>query len=326
MNTASAMLVTGVALWLGSAAPAVAQDVRAGVEQLAAQIAKGAPEGKQLRVAVADFPDLQGATSDFGRFVASRLTTRLAQDRRFFVIERQRLGQVLAELKFSMSDLVDPTKAKQLGRMVGVEGIVVGTVSDLGNQVDIDARLIEIETNRMLLGASVTISKDPIVTELLQRGRQEAPAAPPGPGAPPAVGAAPPPPAPGKPVRVEAEDFVFEPRGCRRTAGKLDCSVAFVNTGSVRELAVNARHGEPRSQLIDNKGNQYPPRIGIGERWDEDRGYFGFPLKETFVPEVPVIVHFVTEDVSADATHMTVVVGINGFKATPVVRNIPIIK
>lgn len=107
-GSAAVAVLTGLGLLLGSALPALAQDVRAGVEQLAAQIAKGAPEGKQLRVAVADFPDLQGATSDFGRFVASRLTTRLAQDRRFFVIERQRLGQVLAELKFSMSDLVDP--------------------------------------------------------------------------------------------------------------------------------------------------------------------------------------------------------------------------
>lgn len=195
----------------------------------------------------------------------------------------------------------------------------MGTVSDLGNQVDIDARLIEIETNRMLLGASVTISKDPTVTELLQRGRQEAPAAPPVPGASPAVGAAPPPPAPGKPVRVEAGDFVFEPRGCRRTAGTLVCSVAFVNTGSVRQLRLHGAR-KPRSQLIDNRGNQYQPAIQIGARADK------YQLYERFVPEVPVNVQFVTADVRADATHMTVVIGIDSFKATPVVRDIPITK
>ena len=78
--------------------PVEAQDVRAGVEQLAAQIVKAAPEGKQLRVAIADFPDLQGVTSDLGRFIASRLTTRLAQTPNFFVIERQRLGQRMAAL------------------------------------------------------------------------------------------------------------------------------------------------------------------------------------------------------------------------------------
>jgi TolB-like protein len=130
------------------------------VEQLADQVIKAAPAEKLLRVAVADFANLQNGMSDLGRYVASRLTTCLAKSQKFFVVERQRLEQVLAELHFSMSDLVDPVKARQLGQIVGVEGIVVGTVSDLGNQVDLDARLTEIETSRVSLSATVTISED----------------------------------------------------------------------------------------------------------------------------------------------------------------------
>ena len=137
-----AVLLSGGYLLL-PAQPAAAQDLRTGVEQIAAQIVEALPAENSLRIAVADFPDLQGVTSDFGRYVANRLTTRLAQSKKVSVVERQRLGQVLAELKFSMSDLVDPAKAKQLGRMAGVEAIVVGTVSDLGNQVDVDARVID---------------------------------------------------------------------------------------------------------------------------------------------------------------------------------------
>lgn len=171
-------------LVISSALTASGQDLRAGVEQLAAQIVQAMPEGKQLRVAVADFPDLQGVGSDLGRYIASRLTTRLAQNPKFFVIERQRLGQVLAELKFSLSDLVDPAKAKRLGQMAGVEAIIVGTLSDLGSQVDLDARMIEIETNRMLLGATMTISKDHVVKEMLERGRQESVTVQPMPGTP----------------------------------------------------------------------------------------------------------------------------------------------
>jgi len=165
-----------------SSAPALAADLREGLDQMAVQLAKGAPEGKQFPVAVADFPDLQGVISDLGRFIANRITTRLVQNPKFSVIERQRLNQVLGELKFSMSDLVDPNKAKQFGQMVGVEGLIVGAVSDLGNQVDIDARMIEIESNKMLLGATVTISKDPTVIALLERGREMP--------TPPSVGAA----------------------------------------------------------------------------------------------------------------------------------------
>jgi TolB-like protein len=165
-----------------------AVELREGVEQLATQLVKGVREGKQLRVAVSDFPDLQGITSNLGRYIAERLTTLLAQNPKLSVIERRRFGQVLGELKFSMSDLVDPNKAKQLSRMLGVEAIVVGTVSDLGNHVDLDARMIEIEANRMLLGATTTISKDQVVKEMMEQGRETAaPASTPGlqPGAQP---------------------------------------------------------------------------------------------------------------------------------------------
>jgi TolB-like protein len=151
---------------------ASAQDLRSGVEQLAEQIIQAAPQDKEIRVAVIDFPDLLNVISDLGRYIANRLTTRLAQSQKFHVVERQRLGQLLSELKFSMSDLVDPEKAKQLGQIVGVEAIVVGTVSDLGNQVDLDARVIEIDTSRMLVSVATTISKDQVVTQLVGRGRK----------------------------------------------------------------------------------------------------------------------------------------------------------
>jgi TolB-like protein len=168
---------------------ALAQDVRSGVEQLAEQIIKVTPQGRDLRIAVLDFPDLLNVTSDLGRFVANRLTTRLSQSQKFFVVERQRLSQVLSELRFSMTDLVDPEKAKQLGKMVGVEAVVVGTVSDLGNQVDLDARVIEIETSRTLVSVSATISRDQVVSQLMERGRVEA--LPPTPTSPPSVQAQP---------------------------------------------------------------------------------------------------------------------------------------
>lgn len=122
-------------LFVISSAPSWAADLKEAVEQLAVQLAKSVPEGQTMRVAVTDFPDLQGVTSDLGRYIAERLTTRLsAQTQKFRVIERRRLGQVLGELRFSMSDLVDPDKAKQLGKMLGVEAIAVGTLSDLGDE------------------------------------------------------------------------------------------------------------------------------------------------------------------------------------------------
>lgn len=298
-----------------------AVELKEGVEQLATQLAKSAPEGKQLRVAVTDFPDLQEVVSELGRYVAERLTTRLSQDPTFWVIERRRLGQLLGELRFGMSDLVDPAKAKQLGKMVGVEAIVVGSISDLGNQVDLYARMIEIETGRLLSGASVTISKDQIVAELLRRGPVVS-----------APGGMMTPSPPGAAKAVSMEGFVFEARGCRRTSGQFFCVVALINAGEEeRELTLNGGDwNKPSSQLIDNRGNQYPTAIRIRGR--PTNNY----LHEKFVPKVPVNVIFspyevrrrgdepTWGDVHEAATHMTVVIGIDGFKKSPVLRDIPI--
>src|SRR2546428_321734 len=113
-------LICGVSLVLMTTLTASAIDLQAGVEQLVKDLMQATPEGKQLRVAVADFPDLQGITNDLGRYIATRITTRLGQSKKFSVTERQRLAQVLAEMKISMSDLVDPEQAKKLKKMDGV--------------------------------------------------------------------------------------------------------------------------------------------------------------------------------------------------------------
>jgi TolB-like protein len=322
-----AMLATLGVLVLSQ--PAHAQDVRAAVEQLAGQLTKGAPENRQLRLAVADFPDLQGVTSELGRFVASRLTTRLAQGPKFLIVERQRLSQVLTELKFSMSDLVDPTKAKQLGKMAGVEAIVVGSISDFGNQVDVDARIIEIETNRMLLGTSVTIGKDPSVVAMMDRGRQ----GPVGGLGPPLPPEAPQSPAVGQvasAVGVTAEGMAFQPRGCSRVAEGVVCIVAFINIGAEdRQLTIDTGTcGKLYSRLIDNNGTEYVPLVAAGGQSPQSCSSEG-----RFPPQLPVNVRFLTKDLPhAAVTHMTVAVGLRYikdynwqyFKNLVIVRNIPI--
>jgi len=224
-----AFLAIGLAMF---PAGTQAADLKEGVEQLAVQLGKSVPEGRTLRVAVTDFPDLQGVTSDLGRYVAERLTTRLsAETRKFRVVERRRLGLVLAELKFSMSDLVDPTKAKQLGKMLGVEGLVTGSLSDLGNVVEVDARVIEIETNNVLPGVTVAISKDQVVAQLIAVGRT----APPSPG----VAAAP------------------GPSASRPSAPAAASSVTEALKGAAHSLSEQARLAQNDWSLAEGVLNEY---------------------------------------------------------------------
>jgi TolB-like protein len=137
-----------------------------GIADVAAQLAKSIPEGHPMTVAVTDFPDLGGQTCRMGRYVAERLTTLLSQHAQCRLIERRRLDLVLQELKFSMSELVDPTKARKLGQMLGVQGLVIGTISDVGSTLDLDARIIDIQTSVSLPGASASIIQDDMLKRL----------------------------------------------------------------------------------------------------------------------------------------------------------------
>jgi TolB-like protein len=223
------------------------------VEQLAGQLAKSVPEGRQWRLAVTDFPDLEGVMSNLGRHIAERLTTRLSQNAKLFVIERRRLGQVLAELKFSMSDLVDPNKAKQLGRMLGVEALVVGSVSDLGNVVDVDARIIEIETNRMMPGALTTISKDQVVDNLIKGGRSAGGKQDPG----VAVVTETPPPVPLKGFRYSHKFFTMELTNVEVVGDEVKLTLVYTNRTDSRHQGNTWQTDINKTYLIDNLGNRY---------------------------------------------------------------------
>lgn len=112
---------------------------------------------------------MQGNVTLLGRFIEEELVTRLFQANQFKVIERSLLENALVELKFNLSDLVDPSVAKQLGRVVGADAIVVGTVTDLGQSIKINARIITVESGEVIGAAGAKVVKDASVGEMLKK-------------------------------------------------------------------------------------------------------------------------------------------------------------
>lgn len=75
------------------------------------------------RVAVLSF---SGAKGD----LAADLMTQSLLEHGADVIERQRLDAVMKEQSLSASSAFDPSTAKQLGRLLGVDALFVGTVAE----------------------------------------------------------------------------------------------------------------------------------------------------------------------------------------------------
>ncbi len=85
------------------------------------------------RVGVARFEDRSGGGyHNLGQGVSDMLTTALVQSGKFTMIERQDLDKVFAEQHLGSSGNVTPETAAKAGRVLGVEMIVIGSVTEFG--------------------------------------------------------------------------------------------------------------------------------------------------------------------------------------------------
>src|ERR1051326_6991391 len=101
-----------------------------------------APGGRKKRVAIFDFDyatvhadvaALFGSDVDVGKGIADLLVNRLVKDGTYSVIERKAMDKILAEQNFSNSDRANPNSAAKLGKLLGVDAIIVGSITQFGN-------------------------------------------------------------------------------------------------------------------------------------------------------------------------------------------------
>jgi curli biogenesis system outer membrane secretion channel CsgG len=99
------------------------------------------PTQQKKRVAVLNFDyatvqsyvsSIFGSNQDVGKGIADLLVDRLVSGGTYSVIERKALDKVLAEQNFSNSDRADATSAAKIGRVLGVDAIVIGSITQFG--------------------------------------------------------------------------------------------------------------------------------------------------------------------------------------------------
>jgi len=102
--------------------------------------AAAAPAAKH-RVAVMNFDygtvkttvaQIFGSDQDVGKGISDLLVQKLVQDGKYSVIERNALDKILAEQNFSNSDRADATTAAKIGKVLGVDCIIIGSITQFG--------------------------------------------------------------------------------------------------------------------------------------------------------------------------------------------------
>ena len=148
-----------------------AKDLESGIRDLAGQLAQGMA-GQVKKLAVVEFPDLNGYQSTLGQFIAEELITQLSAGKspsQFDVVERRQLARVLKEQELSDSSLFDAASISKIGKILGIEAIITGSIADLGSSVKINARAISVETAKVFAAASVKIPKDDTIQQLMRQ-------------------------------------------------------------------------------------------------------------------------------------------------------------
>ncbi len=98
------------------------------------QIFAGDLQGLKKRIAVVDFEDRSGWGHNIGTGLADMLVTELVKSGNFMVVERQELSKILEEQGLGMSGVVTPQSAAQVGQVLGVELMVMGSVTEFGEK------------------------------------------------------------------------------------------------------------------------------------------------------------------------------------------------
>ncbi len=256
--------------------PTRIDDLDSKLTDLTNQIIFSLSETKRTRIAIIEFSDLEGNITEFGKYLSEELIARLFRTGKFKVIERHFLNKVIEEHKLSYTHFFDEKSVRDIGRFLGVDAIASGSVTDLGNSVKVNARLIATETGSIFSVASVEILKDEKVARLLAKKakspyqeRKMVAKAPETPSptqipSPPPEKPKPEEPLPEKPSvelpKVEANNFIFELKECKMSGTNITCKLLITNNDQDRKLRIDGGGSfgtGGRSRIFDDSGNEY---------------------------------------------------------------------
>lgn len=123
----------------------------------------------QPYVAVFSFEETNAQAQTLGKTVSEMLITALIQKQKFTVMERTQLEKVLQEQSLAQSGAIDTETALKVGKLAGLQAVILGSVSRLNRSIEADARLIDVETGKALGAANGKVNDVEKVRDLANR-------------------------------------------------------------------------------------------------------------------------------------------------------------
>ena len=118
-------------------------------------LAQAQAEAEKEIIAVVDFKNVSGTKElDYlTKAIPESIITYLGKSGQIEIVERSRMQAALEEMKLGMTGIVDEQTAVEVGKAVGANAIMVGSFLKIEDQIMINARLIDVQTSRIITGA-----------------------------------------------------------------------------------------------------------------------------------------------------------------------------
>ena len=124
----------------------------------------------QTIIAVIDFEG-KGVSETEASALTDRLRDELFKIGGFRLIERQQMEEILEEQGFQQTGCVAAECAVEVGKMIGAEQTVVGSISKVGNVFSVSARIVSVETGEIVQLTTYDYEGD--IGGLLKTGMKE---------------------------------------------------------------------------------------------------------------------------------------------------------
>jgi TolB-like protein len=117
------------------------------------------------KVAVINF----AAAPSVSSYVIEELITYLVNDGNLTVVDRSNLEMLQKEMNFQLSGEVSDESAQAIGRKLGAQTIISGSLTPLGNLWRMRIKALEVETAKVQGVRTYTIRKDAVLSNLLPK-------------------------------------------------------------------------------------------------------------------------------------------------------------
>jgi len=139
-------------------------------------------QNKKMKIAVMDFKAGVGVNANEVEGLSDMLINTMYESGKFNIVERSQINQVLKEQKFQASELTNEQLAK-VGRILGVESVLVGTVNFLAEhknldgsvtgEYNVDVRAVDVESGEVVTTAGAAKSSGSTYRSMMEKiGRQ----------------------------------------------------------------------------------------------------------------------------------------------------------